>query len=237
MLHVQRSSPITNRLLDRLGAKDRAQLIAACEPVELGFKDVISQPGDAIKHIYFPTASFISLLAPMGGKAALEISLAGNEGVYGIPVALGTAFSPVHALVQGAGPAWRMSAAAFRRELAAMPRLRHFVDLYIHVLMSQIIQTAGCNRFHVVEQRLARWLLMTADRAHTDTFHITHEFLARMLGVRRVGVTKAASALQKRGLINYKRGALAILDRVGLEAAACHCYRTDLSTYDRILGT
>jgi CRP-like cAMP-binding protein len=228
--------PATNRLLDRLGAKDRAQVIASCEPVDLSFKEVLSEPGDAMKYVYFPTASFISLLAPMGGKSTLEVSLAGSEGVYGVPVALGTPFSTVHAMVQGAGPAWRMNAAAFRRELAALPKLRQSVDLYIHVLMSQIIQTAGCNRYHVVEQRLARWLLMTADRAHTDTFHITHEFLAHMLGVRRVGVTKAATALQKRNLITYKRGSLSILDRKGLEEAACHCYRTDLSTYERILG-
>jgi hypothetical protein len=169
----------------------------------------------------------------MDGKDNLEVALAGNEGLYGVPVALGVLESPVHALVQGSGPAWRMSAAAFRRELIRMPALRECIDRYIHVLMTQLIQTAGCNRFHVVEQRVARWLLMTSDRAHSATFRITHEFLAYMLGVRRVGITEAASALQRRELIGYKRGILTILDRKGLERAACSCYRSDLATYKR----
>ena len=129
-----------------------------------------------------------------------------------------------------------MDAATFRRELVQVPSLRGAVDLYIYVLMSQLIQTAGCNRFHVVEQRLARWLLMTADRAHVSPFRITHEFLAYMLGVRRVGITEAASALQKRDLIGYARGVVTIRDRKGLERAACGCYRSDITTYQRTLG-
>lgn len=224
---------VTNRLLDRLPAKDRAQVLAACEKVELAFPDVIAEPGDSMPYVYFPTDSFISLVTPMGGKNSLEVALAGNEGVYGVPVALGVEISPVHALVQGSGPAWRMSAAAFRRELARLPRLRDCIDRYIYVLMSQLGQTAGCNRFHVVEQRLARWLLMTGDRAHSPTFRITHEFLAYMLGVRRVGITEAAGALQRRKLIGYTRGVMTILDRKGLERASCACYRAELSTYKR----
>lgn len=172
----------------------------------------------------------------MGGKSKLEVALAGSEGLYGVPVALGVDISPVHALVQGSGPAWRMGAAAFRRELTRTPALRNRVDRYIHVLMAQLVQTAGCNRFHVVEQRVGRWLLMTSDRAHSPTFHITHEFLAYMLGVRRVGVTEAATALQNRKLIAYTRGVMTILDRKGLERASCACYRTDISTYERSLG-
>ena len=226
----------TNRLLDRLPAGDRARVLARCDKVDLTFADVLDKPGDAIEHVYFPTDSFISLVKPMAGKASLEVGLTGNEGFHGIPVALGVEISPVEALVQGSGSALRMGAAEFRRELARTPTLQARVDRYIYVLLSQVIQTAGCNRFHVVEQRAARWLLMTADRTHSPTFRLTHEFLASMLGVRRVGITEAATALQKRGFIGYARGVITIRDRKGLERASCACYRADLSTYKRILG-
>lgn len=234
MKHPAPQAPITNRLLDRLPAKDRARVLARCETVELAFPDVVAEPGDAIPHVYFPTASFISLMTPMEGKSSLEVALAGNEGMYGVPVAMGVGISPVHAIVQGGGLAWRMGSVPFARELARMPSLRNCVDRYTYVLMSQLIRTAGCSRFHRVEQRLARWLLVTADRAHSPSFHITHEFLATMLGVRRVGVTEAASALQARGLISYKRGAMTLRDRKGLERASCSCYRSDLSIYEHV---
>lgn len=230
-------APITNRLLDRLPPKERAHVMDACETVDLVFPDVLAEPGDSVRHVYFPTESFISLVAPMGGKDNLEVALAGNEGLFGIGVAMGVATSPVHALVQGGGPALRIGAAAFRRELARIPALRSCIDRYVYVVMSQLIQTSGCNRFHLVEQRLARWLLMTADRAHSPSFHITHEFLAYMLGVRRVGITEAASALQKRNLIGYTRGAVTIRDRRGLERASCACYRFDLTVYDDVFGS
>ncbi|HEX3098567.1 MAG TPA: Crp/Fnr family transcriptional regulator, partial [Usitatibacter sp.] len=202
--------PITNRLLDRLPAKDRARVLDACDAVVLEFPTVVAEPGEAIRHVYFPTGSFISLVAPMGGRDSLEVALAGSEGLFGVGVALGVDISPVHALVQGGGAAWRIGVPAFRRELARIPSLRDCVDRYAYVVMSQLIQTSGCNRFHVVEQRLARWLLMTSDRAHSTSFHITHEFLAYMLGVRRVGITEAASDLQGRNLIGYSRGAMTI---------------------------
>lgn len=227
---------ITNRLLDRLPPGDRARVLARFDTVELVFHEVLEKPGDAIRHVYFPTGSFISLVTPMGGKANLEVALAGSEGLHGVPVALGVETSPVHALVQGSGPALRMGASEFRRELARTPKLRACIDGYIYVLLSQLIQTAGCNRFHVVEQRVARWLLMTADRTHSPTFRMTHEFLAYMLGVRRVGITEAASALQRLGFIAYTRGVVTILDRKGLERASCPCYRLDLATYKRVLG-
>ncbi len=175
------------------------------------------------------------LLDRLPAKSCARV-LAGNEGLWGAVVALGVEISPVRALVQGGGSAWKTSASAFRSEIGRVPALRESVDRYIYVQMSQLVQTAGCNRFHFVEQRVARWLLMTGDRAHSATFRITHEFLAYMLGVRRVGVTEAANALQGRKLIEYTRGDLTILDRKGLERASYPCYRSDLSTYERVFA-
>ena len=236
MTNTARGAPIANRLLDQLPAKDRAHVLAACEEVDLAFGEVVAAPGDPIRHVYFPTGAFISLATPMGGRDSLEVAIIGNEGLYGVPVALGVAVSPVHALVQGGGSAQRMAAGAFRRELARLPALRNCIDRYVYVLMSQVSQAAGCNRFHVVEQRVARWLLTTGDRAHSSSFQITHELLADILGVRRVGITEAAGALQDRKLIGYSRGKMTIRDRNGLERASCGCYRSDISTYDRVLS-
>ena len=188
-------STVTNRLLDGLPAKDRERLLAGCEPVELAFGEILAEPGEVLRDIYFPTGSFISLVLNVNGESSLEVALVGNEGMLGAPLALGVDTKQVHAVVQGPGSAWRMSAPRFLRELVASRALRLAIQKYLFVRVSQLEQTAGCNRFHVVEQRLARYLLMTADRSHSDQFHITHEFLAYMLGVRRVGVTRAATAL------------------------------------------
>jgi CRP-like cAMP-binding protein len=199
-------------------------LAPALVPVTLAFGDVLYRPGEALAHVYFPCESMVSLLLPVENHLDIEVGLVGREGMVGASLALGIAHSPVKALVQGAGSALRLSAAGFRRELARNPALQRAVYRYIHSLMAQITQTAACNRFHVVEARLARWLLMTRDRMRSPKFRMTHEFLSHMLGVRRVGVTEAASSLQRQKLIEYTRGNIRILDEPGLEAACCGCY-------------
>jgi len=228
-------APATNRLLAALPDKTSAQMLANCESVDLVFADVLCLPGDRIHHVYFPTESFISLVAPVDGYAGLEVGMVGSEGMFGVSLMLGVDVSPLHALVQGAGQALRMNATRFRRQLASSRALRQGLNRYTYVLISQLAQTAACTRFHIVEARLARWLSMTRDRAGSDEFYLTQEFLSHMLGVRRVGVTKAASSLQKHKLISYSRGVISILDRNGLEAAACGCYLADKKTYDKIM--
>jgi CRP-like cAMP-binding protein len=220
-----------------LPRKDRERLVAGCDCVELAFAEKLSTPGASIGHIHFPTGGFVSILTAVPDGGQLEVALIGNEGMVGIPLVMGMDVSQEHALVQGAGPALRMTSARFRRELGASPSLRKTLGNYLYARFGQLARAAACNRFHVVESRLARWLLMTADRAHSDTFHITHGFIATMLGVRRVGVTTAASGLKRMKLIRYQRGFLEVLDREGLERAACGCYRADLDTYRRALAT
>jgi CRP-like cAMP-binding protein len=228
--------PVANRLLSALPGKDREQLIANCEPIELVFAEVLYRSGELIPHVYFPIGSCISLVMPINGSARLEVGLVGNEGILGITLMLGVDVAPFDALVQGSGPALRITAPSFLHELEQSSALQLELKRYLYVSMSQLAQTAACNRFHVVEARLARWLLMTQDRAHSNTFYVTQVFLAYMLGVRRVGITKAAKSLQQQKLIRYHRGEITIIDRPGLEAASCGCYRADKETYQRILG-
>jgi len=223
-------------LLERLPRSPRAGVIAACERVQLAAGESLAEPGAEMRSVYFPTGSSIAVLMPLGAEIPAEASLAGSEGFYGISVALGMTISPAHARVQEPGSAWRMGSGSFRRELARVPALRDCVNRYTFVSMAQLMRNAGCNRFHVVLQRVARRLLMTADRAHSSTFRLTHEALASALGVRRVGVTVAASILQKCRLIDYSRGNVTILDRAGLERASCSCYRDDVTLYRSYLG-
>ena len=228
--------PVTNRLLGALPPRDREQLLANCEKIELIFAEVLYRPGELISHVYFPTGSYISLVTAINGGAGLEVRLIGNEGMLGISLTLGVDVEPFQAMVLGAGPALRITAPLFLYELERSPALQMELMHYLHVSMSQLAQTAACNHFHVVKARLARWLLMTQYRAHSDHFHVTHELMAHMLGVRRVGITKAANSLLKQKLISYRRGDVTIIDRIGLEAASCGCYRTDIETYERLLG-
>ena len=222
---VASQAPIANNLLAALPRKEYQRLLAGLEPVTLTFGDILYEPEQPIRHVYFPTDSLVSLLTLADGHLALEVGMVGPEGMVGTPVPLGINVSAVRALVQGSGTALRMTTARFRKEFRDCPPLQRALYRYIHVLMAQVTQTAACNRFHMVEARLARWLLMTRDRVCSTQFQLTQEFLAHMLGVRRVGVTKAASALQQQKLIRYSRGEISILDDKGLEAAACRCYQ------------
>ena len=220
-----------NQLIERLPRQERASLLAVCETVTLTLEEVVCERGKATRHVWFPVDGFISMVAPIDGKPALEVGMVGREGMLGAHLGLGVDTVPLHALVQGAGSAWRVSASSFRGQLARNPALQRVVNRYLFVLMAQLTGSAACLRFHKIGPRLARWLLMSHDRARADRFHVTHEFLAYMLGVRRVGVTTAASALQRTGLIEYHRGEMTVLDRQGLEAAACDCYVNDSKAY------
>ncbi len=237
-MHPTKRVPLGNRLLAALPRKDRLHLVAGCEEVDLVLSDVLCEPGDRLRHAYFPTVGFVSLLVPVpiAGTTCLEVGLIGYEGMIGTPLVLGVATSSLRAVVQGIGSCLRMEAASFRRECQQCPPLKVTLDHYLCVRMTQLANAAACARYHIVEARLARWLLMTKDRARSSSFHITHEFLALLLGVRRVAVTKAATSLQNRRLIRYNRGNITILDRPGLVAASCRCYQADLATYNRILG-
>lgn len=226
----------TNRLIATLPPACRQRLLASGEGVELCFGDILCEPGDRIRHVYFPVDGFVSELTPVDGHMHLEVGLVGHEGMLGASVALGVDAAPLQALVQGAGRSLRIGVPKFRRELDATPALRRMVHLYIYVLMAQLSQAAACLSFHMLEARLARWLLMTRDRTSSNEFRITHELLAQMLGVRRVGVTKAAGLLQERKLLRYSRGDITILDRAGLEAASCGCYRAGTEVYERVLS-
>ena len=225
-----------NSLLAALPHREYQHLLSHLEPVTLTFGEVLYEPGKPIRHVYFPTDSLVSLLTLVEGHMALEIGLVGREGMLGIPVALGIKDSPVRALVQGTGTALRMTSANFRREHGKSGSLNRELSRYIHERIVQITQTAACNRFHHIEGRLARWLLMTRDRLRSDQFRLTQELLGNMLGVLRVAVTNAAGALQQRNLIRYSRGNISILDGNGLEAASCRCYQVVKDMHDHMQG-
>ena len=227
---------IENRLLAVLSRKDFKRLVPHLEQVHMPFASVLYEPGESIQYVYFPNDSIVSLLSTVEDRSTLEVGIIGNEGMVGTSVLLGVNTSPYRALVQGEGSAMRMNAEALRKEVSADGSLHRLLHRHTHALMTQIAQSAACNRFHLVEARLARWLLMTHDRIGSDEFRLTQLFLSDMLGVRREGVTNAATALQRNRLITYRRGHITILNRAGLEAAACKCYSIIKAEYDSFLS-
>lgn len=232
---LQIAAPSGNRLLLALPRDSRDQLLRDCEPMELTFGQRLYEPDELIQHVYFPDTSFVSVVATADHRE-LEVGLIGSEGMVGIPLVLGLETSRLRTLVQGPGRALRMRTPDFTRELNANAPLRRKLNRYLYVRFVDLAQSALCNRFHLVEARLARLLLMAHDRAATDSFHMTHRLIAGMLGVRRSGVTTAAGVLQRRGVISYSRGVITVLDRAGLERESCICYQIGLSTYERLLS-
>jgi CRP-like cAMP-binding protein len=227
---------VSNQLIEGLPRKNRGRLLAICEPVQLSLAQVLFGRGALARDIYFPTGSTLSLWSSPAETPKLEVAMVGNEGMLGAHIALGVSTSATFAQVHSPGSAWRISAASFETELARSAPLRSRIHRYLHVTILQGVSMARCSRFHVLDQRLARWLLMTHDRAHRDTLHVTHLQMAEILGVRRVGITTAAVALQRRGIIDYVRGTITILDRKSLEAAACACYAADSRSYSKFLS-
>jgi CRP-like cAMP-binding protein len=209
--------------------------MADCSRVTLTLREMMYDVGDAVRYVYFPTTSFISMLAVVG-ESVLEVAMIGDEGMCGYPIVLGGDASSLRALAQGSGDAWRIDAVALRTHMAEMPALRDLLYRYIGVVVEQLAQAAACKRFHLVEERLARLLLMTRDRVYANSFQVTQEVLASTLGIRRVGVTKAARSLQDHGMISYKRGAITIVDATSLGNAACICYKKDLAIYSQGMG-
>jgi CRP-like cAMP-binding protein len=223
-----------NHLIQLLAPRERVRFASLCESVPLVLADTLYEVGSATRHVYFPRSGFVSLVTVVDGDSALEVGMVGFEGMLGVHVALGVATSPLRSLVQGPGEAFRLSTGKFRIELANNDALRRGIHRYVAVLMTQLASSAACARYHLIGSRLARWLLMSQDRAAADHFHVTQEFLSYMLGVRRVGVTLAAVALQREGLIEYRRGDVTVLDRQGLEARACSCYASDRVAYAQL---
>ena len=224
-----------NQLLAALPAGIFGRLRPHLEFVPLPLREVMQEADQPITSVYFPDSGWFSMLVSMEDGDVIEVGLIGREGMLGLPVLMGTERDSLDAMVQGSGTAWRMDAREFRQRLDHAPELRDLLMRFAMVHHAQVTRTAACNGRHRTEQRLARWLLMAHDRAEADTFPMTHDFIAMMLGVRRAGVSVAAGLLQEAGIIHYERGHMAIADRPGLEKAACECYGIVRRTQDQLL--
>ncbi|HEY0079599.1 MAG TPA: Crp/Fnr family transcriptional regulator [Pyrinomonadaceae bacterium] len=229
-------APSINRLLAALPKKEYQRLLPELEQVTMPFAAVLYEPDERIRHVYFPNDSIVSLLVEVADRSTLEVGIVGNEGLAGISVFMGVDTSQHRSIIQGAGTAMRMKASVLRKESGSTSPLHRLLHLYSHSLLTQLSRSAACNRFHMVDARLARWLLMSGDRLGTNEFRLTQDFISNMLGVRREGVSKAAGVLQKNELINYSRGHIMILDRAGLEAVSCECYWIIKDEGDKYLG-
>jgi len=228
-------NPRQNHLLDALPVADYERLAAHLELIPMRLGDVLYESGDRLRFVYFPTTSIVSLLYVMEDGASAEIAVVGNEGILGISLFMGGETTPSRAVVQSAGHGFRLKAALLKNEFGRFGPTMHLLLRYTQALITQMAQTAVCNRHHSVDQQLCRWLLLSLDRLSSNELAMTQELIANMLGVRREGVTEAAGKLQEAGLIQYRRGRITVLDRPGLEARACECYQVVKTEFDRLL--
>ncbi len=229
------ADPKTNHLLAALPAPEWKRLLPHIEAVELPLGMVLYESGSILSHVYFPATSIISLLYVMEDGASAEIAVVGNEGVVGISIFMGGGTTPSRAVVQSAGHGFRLKADFMRDKFQRNGPVMHLLLRYTQALITQMAQTAVCNRHHSMDQQLCRWLLLSMDRLHGNELVMTQELIANMLGVRREGVTEAATKLQRAGLIQYARGRITVLNRPGLEQRTCECYRVVKKEYDRLL--
>ena len=231
-----KSAPTKNRLIAALPREEYERILPYLGHVSFKLGEVVYESGVQMEHIYFPTTAIISLLYLMENGSSAEMGMAGKEGLVGIALFMGGNTTPNRAVVQSAGGAVRMKAQVLRNEFARGGAFQRLLLRYTQALLTQMSQTAVCNRLHTIEQQLCRWLLLSHDRLDSDELVMTQELIANMLGVRREGVTAAAGRLQEQGLISYVRGHIRILDRHGLEASVCECYQVVKDEYDRLLG-
>jgi len=229
------ANPTQNRLLAALPAVEWQRWRPQLEPVELPLGHVLYESGDTLTHVYFPTTALISLLYVMEDGASAEIAVVGNEGIVGISLFMGGDSTPSRAVVQSAGQGLRLKAQIMKNEFNRAGPVLHLLLRYTQALITQMAQTAVCNRHHSLDQQLCRWLLLSMDRLQGNELVMTQELIANMLGVRREGVTEAALKLQKAGLIHYARGHITVLDRAGLEKRSCECYSVVKNEYARLL--
>jgi len=227
--------PHQNHLLDVLPADDFERISSHLELVTLQLGDVLYEPGIKLRHVYFPTTAIVSLLYVMENGASAEIAIVGNEGILGISLFMGGDTTPSRAVVQSAGFGYRLKAERLKEEFERFGLTMHLLLRYTQALITQMAQTAVCNRHHSVDQQLCRWLLLSLDRLPSNELSMTQELIANMLGVRREGVTEAAGKLQQAGLIRYSRGRISVLDRKALEARSCECYQVVKAEFDRLL--